>query len=84
MTRVDRLNSLNGFMHVVGSQLLLGEVRHSNYVPPHLKGYYYSHARVICMTGLGSNQASVESVEKMNANLELYLKQIFIRVEDGL
>lgn len=36
------------------------------------------------MTGLGSNHASVESVEKMNADLELYFKQIVIRVEEGL
>lgn len=75
MTRVDRWNALNGFTHVVGSQLPLGEVRHSNYVPPHLKSYYYSRARAICMTGLGSTYASVDSVEKMNANLELYLSR---------
>ena len=75
MTRVDRWNALNGFTRVVGSQLPLGEVRHSNYVPPHLKSYYYSRARAICMTGLGSTYASVDSVEKTNANSELYLSR---------
>lgn len=42
-------------------------------MPPHLKSYYYSHATVICMTGLGSTHVTVESVEKMNANLKWYL-----------
>lgn len=59
MTRVDGWSALNGFMHVVGSGEPLAEVTRSNYMPPHLKSYYYSRVEDICMTVLGSARVSV-------------------------
>lgn len=67
-------------LHVVGSQYLLEGVRHSNYMPPHLKSYYYSYAGDICMSGLGSVYVSVEESESKSTAL---FKHFFITVEEG-